>query len=84
MKDSVFGMQVTVFTLKIGIFCFTLYCAFLDYSKAFDNVVRDNLWYKLLKVGIRGKMIFRKSGKICYTWFYNENPIEIVDTFCYL
>ena len=34
-----------------------LYCAFLDYSKAFDNVVRDNLWYKLLKVGIRGKMI---------------------------
>ena len=34
-----------------------LYCVFLDYSKAFDNVVRDNLWYKLLKVGIRGKMI---------------------------
>ena len=34
-----------------------LYCAFLDYSKAFDNAVRDNLWYKLVKVGIRGKMI---------------------------
>ena len=28
-----------------------LYCAFLDYSKAFDNVVRDKLWYKLLKLG---------------------------------
>ena len=25
-----------------------LYCAFLDYPKAFDYVVRDNLWYKLL------------------------------------
>ena len=34
-----------------------LYCAFLDYSKALDNVVRDYLWYKLLKVGIRGEMI---------------------------
>ena len=34
-----------------------IYCAFLEYSKAFDNVVRDNLWNKLLKVGIRGKII---------------------------
>ena len=33
-----------------------IYCAFLDYSKAFDYVVRDNLWYKLLKLGVRGKM----------------------------
>ena len=32
-----------------------LYCAFLDYYKAFDNVVRDNLWYKLLKLGARVK-----------------------------
>ena len=31
-------------------------CAFLDYSKAFDYVVRDNLWYKLLKLGVRGRM----------------------------
>ena len=29
-------------------------------------------------------MIFRKSGKISHTWFYNENPIEIVNIFCYL
>ena len=35
----------------------TLYCAFVDFSKAFDYVVRDNVWYKLLKIGVRGKML---------------------------
>ena len=34
-----------------------IYCEFLDYSNAFDKVMRDNLWYKLLKVRIRGKVI---------------------------
>jgi hypothetical protein len=34
-----------------------LYCFFIDYSKAFDYVVHDNLWFKLLKCGIRGKII---------------------------
>ena len=34
-----------------------LYCAFIDFTKAFDFVVREILWYKLLKIGIRGKMI---------------------------
>ena len=29
----------------------------MDYSKAFDFVVHDNLWYKLLKLGLRGKII---------------------------
>ena len=29
-------------------------------------------------------MIFTKSGEISYTWLYNENPIEIVNIFCYL
>lgn len=33
-----------------------LYCAFIDFTKAFDFVVRDVLWYKLLKIGVRGKM----------------------------
>ncbi len=33
-----------------------LFCAFVDFSKAFDYVVRDNLWYKLIQLGIRGKM----------------------------
>ena len=34
-----------------------LYCAFIDFSKAFDYVVRDNLWMKLVHIGIRGKML---------------------------
>ena len=29
--------------------------AFIDFTKAFDYVVRENLWYKLVKLGLRGK-----------------------------
>ena len=31
-----------------------LLCAFVDFTKAFDYVVRDNLWFKLVKLGLRG------------------------------
>ena len=31
-----------------------LYCTLIDFTKAFDYVVRDNLWYKLITLGIRG------------------------------
>ena len=34
-----------------------LYAAFIDYTKAFDYVVRENMWYKLLKCGLRGRII---------------------------
>ena len=34
-----------------------LYCAFVDLTKAFDYVVRENLWYKLIKFGLRGKVL---------------------------
>lgn len=34
-----------------------LYCAFIDFTKAFDYVVRDNLWYKLIKLGLRGRIL---------------------------
>ena len=34
-----------------------LYCTFIDFTKAFDYVVRDNLWYKLIKLGLRGNII---------------------------
>ena len=33
-----------------------LYCAFVDYKKAFDTVWRSALWHKLLKSGIRGNI----------------------------
>ena len=33
-----------------------LYCAFIDYKKAFDTVWRSALWYKMLKEGITGKL----------------------------
>ena len=52
--DSMFVLDNVInwFISNKNKFC----CAFLDYSKAFDYVVRDNLWYKLLKLGVRGKM----------------------------
>ena len=33
-----------------------LYCAFVDYKKAFDTVWRSALWHKMLKAGIQGKL----------------------------
>jgi len=33
-----------------------LFCVFIDFSKAFDYVVTDNLWVKLIKLGIRGNI----------------------------
>ena len=29
----------------------------LDFTKAFDYVVRDILWYKLIKFGVRGNIL---------------------------
>lgn len=34
-----------------------IYCAFIDYKKAFDLVDRSNLWMKLLESGINGKLL---------------------------
>ena len=34
-----------------------LYCAFIDFTKAFDYIVHENLWSKLIKLGIRGKTL---------------------------
>ena len=34
-----------------------VYCAYVDYSKAFDLVSRSALWLKLIKHGISGKIL---------------------------
>ena len=34
-----------------------LFCAFVDYEKAFDKVWHTGLWIKLLKNGIGGKLL---------------------------
>ncbi len=34
-----------------------LHCAFVHFTKAFDYIVRENIWYKLIRMGIRGNML---------------------------
>ena len=34
-----------------------LYCGFIDFSNAFDYVIRDNLWYKLTNLCVRGEIL---------------------------
>ena len=52
-----------IFSLKCIIDIYTqhmkkkLYCAFIDYKKAFDSVNRNKLWSKLISNGINGKLL---------------------------
>ena len=34
-----------------------LFAAFVDFSKAFDYVVKDNLWFKSIQSGVRGEIL---------------------------
>ena len=34
-----------------------VYAASVDFTEAFDYLVRDIIWYKLIKFGIRGKLL---------------------------
>ena len=34
-----------------------LFCAFVDFRKAFDSVYLNGLWFELFKLGINGKML---------------------------
>ena len=42
-----------------------LYCCFVDFTKSFDSVWRDNLWQKHLTNGVQGKTFDIKN-------MYNE------------
>ena len=44
-----------------------LYCWFVDFTKAFDYVERDILWYKLIKIGVRCHMLDIHVIKSMYT-----------------
>lgn len=51
-----------IFLLKCVIDLFNwkkkkLFCLFVDYTKAFDMVWRDGLWYKLVKENVDGKIL---------------------------
>ncbi len=64
-----------IFSLKTLIDIFIhkkkkLYCAFIDYSKAFDTINRYKLWIKLIRNGINGKILtviqnVYKNAKSC-------------------
>ena len=43
-----------------------LYCAFIDYAKAFDTINRSSLWSKLIASGINGNVI-----KVIYNLYEN-------------
>lgn len=43
-----------------------LFCCFIDFSKAFDSVWRNGLWYKLLKHNINGKLF-----QVIYNMYQN-------------
>ena len=61
-----------------------LYTFFIDYSKAFDYIVHDNLWYKLLNLGVRGKKIIdiiRSMYSQVRTKVFNDN--KKYETFTY-
>ena len=53
--DNVFVLHGLITHMFNGLKRF--YCAFVDFSKAIDYVVRDILWYKLIKLGVRGQIL---------------------------
>ena len=60
-----------------------LYCAFIDYRKAFDSVDRINLWTKLLSNNINGKLFtviynLYKHAKSCVKMQGNKSSFLIV------
>ena len=68
IDNSQFGLQPTKSTIDC-IFVFQsiitkmlstgekLYCAFIDFSQAFDRIERGFLWYKLIHEGISSRML---------------------------
>ena len=58
------------------------YCAFIDFSKAFDYVVRDILWYKLVKLWIRGQKVIKSMYENIKSWVKSNNELSDEFTCC--
>lgn len=54
--DAIFALQYII-SKPLSTKKKRLYCCFVDFRKAFDFVDRVSLWYKLIKLGIRGKFL---------------------------
>ena len=62
------------------------YTAFIDFTKAFDFDVRDIIWYKLIKLGIRGKIlnIVRSMYNVVKSKIKYNNEISHESFTCFL
>ena len=66
--DHIFSLNVIIdYYIKRGK---RLYCAFVDYSKAFDTINRAALWEKVINAGVNGKFLkiiyqLYKQAKSC-------------------
>jgi hypothetical protein len=61
-----------------------LWCVFVDYEKAFDTVIRDALWIKLVETGVSCKMIniiktIYENVKSCVKLSVNMDNSEFFD-----
>ena len=60
-----------------------LFCAFIDYQKAFDSVYRNGLWLKLVKLGIGGKFLTICRGMYNHVQSCVRHNNEISGAFTY-
>ena len=62
-----------------------VYAVFVDYTKAFDYLARDFIWYKLLKLDVRGKMpdIIKYIYTNVKSWIQLGNTISNEDFSCF-
>ena len=58
-QDHIFTLQsiIDIYLNKLNINNIKLFCAFIDYQKAFDLVDRTSLWSKLLDYNINGRLM---------------------------
>ena len=51
-----------------------LFCSFIDFTKAFDYIVRDNMWFKIYRLGVRGKLF--NVIKSIYSHVYSRVKVQ--------